>query len=702
MKRDVMGSRVFSAFAGAIAAYCGFAHRMNRCWSAKMSLAALFAMAAVFFAGPVHSQSFTGRDPDSGELLAPGRAVGNYLQASGELQDRIQSLRAILDRCGQCEDRAALEQELDEAVEKWNTIKKGEGIALKSLNLPGKDFGDFVNRLRGFGTPDRPAELLEFDAQLDRTIVNYCTIASRDAADVDGCLRKYRDHRIREDAADAVEICYRQVRGLNNASLHDFPPPDADPKLVAAHKALWIEFEACLKEKNAFEMMRVVTNEACSFEDLSANLDGADFVCACKGFPEERRAACPGNAHLPQPVAPNFDFPDEPVVKMLAPDGYGPTYMGVRLGQAMVDADHQIRLHMQVASVYDLRTDNHPFFGGEALQLPRDKWRWQLGGRLYVNGDGSEYVAVMTAANLPGRVFELEHTALVPAEQESVESAALIAEQGGPTGQAFNGTGQMEAWGMTNEQAPRCMPWLLGLDKKEWNSLEGEAEVASKSSANLERLSHGEKGLYGQLALLVMTNPSFEDKLLYKCGPVLQAFYEDMGYRNGDKQHDWNGVPALVTRRLFDTSLIRWYEIQQSYKHNEMTGVPVAPYALNARLNADDSEAAPEQRTTTRRATMPTVLGMELSSLDITSRTRSAVKDAVKGVPVIDVDPNSLAAERHIRAGDTIVEMNQEAVNQPSDVPARMKALKDQGRRSAVFLITNAQGETRFVSLPLN
>ena len=44
----------------------------------------------------------------------------------------------------------------------------------------------------------------------------------------------------------------------------------------------------------------------------------------------------------------------------------------------------------------------------------------------------------------------------------------------------------------------------------------------------------------------------------------------------------------------------------------------------------------------------------------------------------------------------------QEAVNAPADVNARVEALKKDGRKSALLLISNAEGELRFVALTLN
>ncbi len=102
------------------------------------------------------------------------------------------------------------------------------------------------------------------------------------------------------------------------------------------------------------------------------------------------------------------------------------------------------------------------------------------------------------------------------------------------------------------------------------------------------------------------------------------------------------------------------------------------------------------------RPAVQKAFGMEFGSLDADVRKKFGIKDSVKGVVVMAVDANSPAAEKRIQPGDTIVEINQEAVSKPTDVAARTKALKDQGRKSALFLVANAQGDVRFVALNLD
>ena len=82
-------------------------------------------------------------------------------------------------------------------------------------------------------------------------------------------------------------------------------------------------------------------------------------------------------------------------------------------------------------------------------------------------------------------------------------------------------------------------------------------------------------------------------------------------------------------------------------------------------------------------------------------RRRFSLKDDLKGVVVTRVDPNSAAADKRIQAGDVIVEVGQEPVANPADVTKRIDDLKSEGRKSALLLVANAQGEVRFVAVSI-
>jgi serine protease Do len=95
-------------------------------------------------------------------------------------------------------------------------------------------------------------------------------------------------------------------------------------------------------------------------------------------------------------------------------------------------------------------------------------------------------------------------------------------------------------------------------------------------------------------------------------------------------------------------------------------------------------------------------LGMEFSGLSEELRQRYAIKNSVaSGVVITNVDPDSSAAEKHVQPGDVLMEINQEPVKEPADIAKKLQALKSSGKKSAVLLVANGQGEVRFVGLGL-
>jgi serine protease Do len=92
-------------------------------------------------------------------------------------------------------------------------------------------------------------------------------------------------------------------------------------------------------------------------------------------------------------------------------------------------------------------------------------------------------------------------------------------------------------------------------------------------------------------------------------------------------------------------------------------------------------------------------LGLDLATLSKDLRTRYKIKDSVKGVLISSVDGNSDAAEKRLSAGEVIVEVAQEAVSNAADVKKRVDQLKKDGKKSVLLLVSNADGELRFVAL---
>ena len=93
---------------------------------------------------------------------------------------------------------------------------------------------------------------------------------------------------------------------------------------------------------------------------------------------------------------------------------------------------------------------------------------------------------------------------------------------------------------------------------------------------------------------------------------------------------------------------------------------------------------------------------MEFSSLTDDLRQKFAIKNSVTGgVVITGVDPDSAAADKQVQAGDVVMEINQEPVKEPSDIAKKIQVLKSGGKKSALLLVANGQGEVRFVALGL-
>lgn len=92
-------------------------------------------------------------------------------------------------------------------------------------------------------------------------------------------------------------------------------------------------------------------------------------------------------------------------------------------------------------------------------------------------------------------------------------------------------------------------------------------------------------------------------------------------------------------------------------------------------------------------------LGLDLATLSKDLRTRFKIKDSVKGVVITSVDGASDAAEKRLSAGEVIVEVAQEAVSNAADIKKRVDQLKKDGKKSVLLLVSNPEGELRFVAL---
>ncbi len=85
-------------------------------------------------------------------------------------------------------------------------------------------------------------------------------------------------------------------------------------------------------------------------------------------------------------------------------------------------------------------------------------------------------------------------------------------------------------------------------------------------------------------------------------------------------------------------------------------------------------------------------MGMKIAPITSDNREKFQIPADQKGVLITDVAPGSPAAEKGLKPGDIIVEVQQEEVKTPADVTDRVERFRKANRRSVLMLIQTADG----------
>lgn len=72
-----------------------------------------------------------------------------------------------------------------------------------------------------------------------------------------------------------------------------------------------------------------------------------------------------------------------------------------------------------------------------------------------------------------------------------------------------------------------------------------------------------------------------------------------------------------------------------------------------------------------------------------------------QGVAIVEIDPNGLAAETGLRAGDVILDVSHKPVNSSTDVHKAIAQAENSGNKDILLRIRTEGDRTRFVALPL-
>ena len=174
------------------------------------------------------------------------------------------------------------------------------------------------------------------------------------------------------------------------------------------------------------------------------------------------------------------------------------------------------------------------------------------------------------------------------------------------------------------------------------------------------------------------------------------------GIKNGDVILRFNGQEVKEMRNLprivADTPVGRPAPVVVWRDGKEVTlDVTVGELPSDQQLASADPRGGPPAAA---RPAELAGLGLRVAPLNNEMRERFSLKPEQKGVVIVEVAPGSPAADRELRPGDVIVEVQQERVNTTAEVQARIETLRKQNRPTALFLIETPQGQ-RFVPLRL-
>jgi serine protease Do len=179
-------------------------------------------------------------------------------------------------------------------------------------------------------------------------------------------------------------------------------------------------------------------------------------------------------------------------------------------------------------------------------------------------------------------------------------------------------------------------------------------------------------------------------------GPAAKA-----GIQNGDVVLDFDGKPVADSRALprmvADAAVGKSVKIEVLRKGQHKV-LPITVQKLAEEEKVASAETKKASAAAPDKAPQLANLGMTLAPLSSESRRRYHLADKVQGVVVTDVDPDSPAGQKNIRAGDVIAEVAQQKVSTPEDVSARIDVERKAGHK-VVLLMVSRDGELTFIGV---
>ncbi len=174
-----------------------------------------------------------------------------------------------------------------------------------------------------------------------------------------------------------------------------------------------------------------------------------------------------------------------------------------------------------------------------------------------------------------------------------------------------------------------------------------------------------------------------------EAGDVIMKF-------DGKDVNTMRGLPKIVAQTPIGKSVD-----VEVLRRGEKKSLKVAV----GRLTEDDEAAPgtppPSPKVTEEKSPERKHIGLTLATLNDELRQRFGIDGKIKGVVVLDVDPQSPAASKGIKMGDVIVEAGQDPIVSPDDLGKSVDKVKKSGRKAVLLRVEDGKGDLRFIAVPL-
>jgi serine protease Do len=195
--------------------------------------------------------------------------------------------------------------------------------------------------------------------------------------------------------------------------------------------------------------------------------------------------------------------------------------------------------------------------------------------------------------------------------------------------------------------------------------------------------SLGLKGGDGALVAGVNNNGP-ADRAHIQNGDVILTF-------NGQPLHEMRTLPRVVAETPIDAKVP--VDIWRNGKRQTVQVVV-------AEMPEDEKPVAVVPKKPATGTVELGSLGMKVSPITDDLRQKFKLDDKLKGIVVTDVASVGTAADRGLKPGDVILEVQQKTIAQPADLQKQLTTARDQGRKSVLLLVQGKDG-LRWVPLPV-